>query len=229
MATAMHAAPLPPAHALGRGDEFAASLIHGLGIALSLAGLVILIVITVHSGPPRAVIAASMFGASLVLLYTASTLYHSIHRPDARRVLRRFDHIAIYLLIAGTYTPFTLLALRGGWRWWLFATIWALAAAGIALEFTTLGRRRWLAALVYVGMGWIGLLAFGPLHTALAGGGVALVLAGGIAYTLGVPFYLWRRLPYHHTVWHLFVLAGSTLHFLAVVLYVLPLAAPGLA
>ncbi len=225
----MHAAPLPPAHALGRGDELAASLIHGLGIALSLAGLVILIAITVRSGPPRAVIAASMFGASRVLLYTASTRYHSIHRPGARRALRRFDHIAIYLLIAGTYTPFTLLALHGGWRWGLFATIWALAAAGIALEFTTLGRRRWLAALVYVGMGWTGLLAFGPLHAALAGGGVALVLAGGIAYTLGVPFYLWRRLPYHHTVWHLFVLAGSTLHFLAVVLYVLPLATPGAA
>ncbi|MDE1957655.1 MAG: hemolysin III family protein [Xanthomonadaceae bacterium] len=225
----MHAAPLPAAPALGRGDELAASLIHGLGIALSLAGLATLTVITAHSGPPRAVIAASVFGVSLVLLYTASTLYHSIHRPGARRALRRFDHIAIYLLIAGTYTPFTLLALHGGWRWGLFTAIWALAATGIALEFTSLGRRRWLAALVYVGMGWIGLLAFGPLHAVLAGGGVALVLAGGLAYTLGVPFYLWRRLPYHHTLWHLFVLAGSTLHFLAVLLYVLPLAVPGAA
>ena len=225
----MHAAPLPAAHALGRGDEFAASLVHGLGIALSLAGLVILTMVAVRSGPPRAVVATSVFGASLVLLYTASTLYHSIHRPDARRALRRFDHIAIYLLIAGTYTPFTLLVLHGSWRLGLFTAIWTLAATGIALEYTGLGRRRWLAALVYVGMGWTGLLAFGPLHAALAGGGVALVLAGGIAYTLGVPFYLWRRLPYHHTVWHLFVLAGSTLHFLAVLLYVLPLAAPGAA
>ena len=225
----MPAVSLPVAHHLGRGDELAASLIHGLGIALSITGLVILTVITARSGPPRAVIAASVFGASLVLLYTASTLYHSIHQPGARRALRRFDHIAIYLLIAGTYTPFTLLALHGGWRWGLFAAIWTLAAVGIALEYTALGQRRWLAALVYVGMGWIGLLAYGPLHAALASGGLALVLAGGVAYTLGVPFYLWRRLPYHHTVWHLFVLAGSTLHFLAVLLYVLPLAAPGAA
>jgi hemolysin III len=168
------------------------------------------------------VTASAVYGSSLILLYTASTLYHSVRGEAAKRRLRTCDHIAIYLLIAGTYTPFTLVALPGAWGWALFATIWSLALLGSALELGLLGHRRGLAVLLYVAMGWVGMVAFKPLLEHLQAGGMALLVAGGVAYTLGVPFYLWRRLPYHHTVWHCFVLAGSVLHFLAVLLYVLP-------
>jgi hemolysin III len=140
----------------------------------------------------------------------------------AKRVLRTFDHIAIFLLIAGTYTPFTLIALPGAWGWGLFCAIWALALMGSALELGLLKRYRRLAVLMYVAMGWVGLIAFKPLSEHLQFGGMVLLIAGGVTYTLGVPFYLWRKLPYHHTVWHFFVLAGSVLHYLAVLLYVIP-------
>jgi len=163
-----------------------------------------------------------VFGASLVLLYTASTLYHSIPAAGAKPTLRALDHIAIYVLIAGTYTPFTLIALPATCGWSLFAAVWALALAGSALELGLLKRYHKLAVLLYVGMGWIGMVAFKPLSEHLQAGGTALLVAGGLAYTLGVPFYLWRRLPYHHALWHVFVLAGSVLHFLAVLLYVIP-------
>ena len=126
------------------------------------------------------------------------------------------------MLIAGTYTPFTLIVLPGAWGWSLFAAVWALALVGSALELGVLKRYHKLAVLLYIGMGWIGLVAFGPLSKQLHVGGTALLLAGGVAYTLGVPFYLWRKLPYHHALWHVFVLAGSVLHFLAVLLYVIP-------
>ncbi|MEW9625762.1 PAQR family membrane homeostasis protein TrhA [Rhodanobacter geophilus] len=205
-----------------RGDEFASSLLHGAGIVLSIGGLAILVAFAARRGDARAVTASAVYGVTLVLLYTASTLYHAVHVPAARPLLRTLDHIAIYLLIAGTYTPFTLIALPGAWGWSLFATVWALALAGSALEFGWFRRWRRLAVLLYVGMGWIGMLAFKPLAAHLQTGGMALLIGGGVAYTLGVPFYLWRKLPYQHTLWHAFVLAGSVLHYFAVLLYVLP-------
>ena len=214
----------PRPSVLSLHDERVSMLIHALGIAFSSVGLVLLIVAAAEIGQVRALLVAVVFGGALLLMYSASTLYHAVRGIDAKRRLRRLDHIAIYLLIAGTYTPFTLLALRGTWGWGLFAAIWVLAGLGSMLEFSSWGQRRWLAALVYVGMGWIGVFAFAPLHAVLAGGGLALLLAGGLAYTLGVPFYLWRRLPFHHSIWHVFVLAGSVLQFLAVLLYLLPLA-----
>lgn len=204
------------------GDELASSLIHGIGIVLSIAGLATLVAFAALRGNALAVVACAVFGTSLVLLYTASTLYHSISVAAAKPALRTLDHIAIYVLIAGTYTPFTLIALPGSWGWSLFAAVWALALAGSALELGLLKRYHKLAVLLYVGMGWLGMVAFEPLSKHLQAGGVALLLAGGLAYTLGVPFYLWRKLPYHHALWHVFVLAGSVLHFLAVLLYVLP-------
>ncbi len=204
------------------GDELASSLIHGIGIVLSIAGLAVLVAFAALHGNALAVIACAVFGASLVLLYTASTLYHSISAAAAKPTLRALDHIAIYVLIAGTYTPFTLIALPGVRGWSLFATVWVLALVGSALELGLLKRYHKLAVLLYVGMGWIGIVAFGPLSAHLQTGGTALLLAGGLAYTLGVPFYLWRKLPYHHALWHVFVLAGSVLHFLAVLLYVIP-------
>jgi hemolysin III len=204
------------------GDELASSVIHGIGIVLSIAGLAVLVAFAALHGNALAVVACAVFGSSLVLLYTASTLYHSISVAAAKPTLRALDHIAIYVLIAGTYTPFTLIALPGPWGWSLFAAVWTLAVAGSALELGLLGRHHKLAVLLYIGMGWIGMIAFGPLSAHLQAGGIWLLLGGGAAYTLGVPFYLWRKLPYHHALWHVFVLAGSTLHFLAVLLYVIP-------
>jgi hemolysin III len=204
------------------GDELASSVIHGVGIALSIAGLAVLVAVAVLHGDALTVVACAVFGTSLVLLYTASTLYHSISVAAAKPALRAFDHIAIYVLIAGTYTPFTLIALPGVWGWSLFLAVWTLALAGSALELGLLKRYHKMAVLLYVGMGWIGMVAFEPLSKHLQTGGTALLLAGGLAYTLGVPFYLWRRLPYHHALWHVFVLAGSVLHFFAVLLYVIP-------
>lgn len=204
------------------GDELASSVIHGIGILLSIAGLATLVAYAALVGEARAIVSSAVFGTTLILLYTASTLYHAIPGELAKRVLRTLDHIAIFLLIAGTYTPFTLVALPGAWGWSLFAAIWALAIAGSALELGVLKRYRKFAVLLYVAMGWVGMVAFKPLSAHLETGGMALLIAGGVAYTAGVPFYLARRMPYHHTVWHFFVLAGSVLHYLAVLLYVIP-------
>jgi hemolysin III len=213
---------MAPAPRYAFGDELASSIVHGIGIVLSIGGLAALVALSARHGEARDVIASAVFGATLVLLYTASTLYHAVPVPKAKPVLRTLDHIAIYLLIAGTYTPFTLIALPGRWGWSLFAAVWMLAALGSALEFGVLRRYRKLSVLLYIGMGWIGMIAFKPLMAHLQTGGMLLLVAGGLAYTLGVPFYLWRRLPYHHSVWHCFVLAGSVLHYLAVLLYVIP-------
>jgi hemolysin III len=213
---------MTPAPRYTFGDELASSIVHGIGIVLSIAGLAALVALSARYGEVRDVVASAVFCASLVLLYTASTLYHAVPVPKAKPVLRTLDHIAIYLLIAGTYTPFTLIALPGRWGWSLFAAVWTLAALGSVLEFGALRRFRKLSVLLYIGMGWIGMIAFKPLMAHLQTGGMLLLVAGGLAYTLGVPFYLWRRLPYHHSVWHCFVLAGSVLHYLAVLFYVIP-------
>lgn len=213
---------MTPAPRYTFGDELASSIVHGIGIVLSIGGLAALVALSARHGEAREVIASAVYGATLVLLYTASTLYHAVPVARAKPVLRTLDHIAIYLLIAGTYTPFTLIALPGRWGWSLFVAVWTLAALGSALEFGALKRYRKLSVLLYIGMGWIGMVAFKPLMAHLQTGGMVLLVAGGLAYTLGVPFYLWRRLPYHHSVWHGFVLAGSVLHYLAVLLYVIP-------
>ena len=207
-----------------RVDELASSVLHGIGIVLSISGLVTLVAFAALHGGARTIAASAVYGATLVLLYTASTLYHAIPVTAAKPVLRMLDHIAIYLLIAGTYTPFTLMALSGAWAWGLFGLVWTLALVGSVLELGWFRRFRWMAVLLYVGMGWIGVVAFGPLAERLHGGGMALLIGGGLAYTLGVPFYLWRKLPFQHALWHAFVLAGSVLHYFAVLFYVLPAA-----
>jgi hemolysin III len=168
------------------------------------------------------VTASAVFGATLILMYTVSTIYHAVPVHVAPRVLSRLDHIAIHLLIAGTYTPFALITLGGARGWWLFGAIWALAVFGSALQFTRLRERNALKIGLYLLMGWLGLLTFAPLSTRLGFGGTALLLAGGAAYTLGVPFHLWKKLRYHNVLWHAFVLLGSVLHFFAVLFYVLP-------
>lgn len=201
-------------------EEIANGLIHGIGILLSIVGLAVLVGFASARGSAVDIVAGSVFGATLIMVYTTSTLYHAISQPGAKQVLRKLDHIAIFLLIAGTYTPFTLSAIGGRLGWTLFAVIWSLAVLGIVFELTFLRRWTWLAVGLYLVMGWIGIVAIKPLAAALDSGGVALVLAGGAAYTLGVLFYLWRRLPYSHAVWHVFVLVGSVLHFLAVLFYI---------
>ena len=203
-------------------EEIVHSAIHGLGIALSIAGLIALVLTARRTGDPWDVVASAVYGVTLILLYLASTLYHSIPHARVKRVLRVIDHSAIYLLIAGTYTPFTLVSLRGPWGWTLFGLIWGLAILGIALKVAAMGRFRGLSLALYLGMGWLALVALRPLTAALAQGGLILLVLGGIAYTSGVLFYVWRRLPYHHAFWHAFVLAGSVLHFFAILLYVVP-------
>jgi hemolysin III len=202
-------------------EELASSLIHGLGIVLSIAGLAALVAVAAREGVARHVASVCVYGASLILLYTASTLYHGIRHERAKPLLRVLDHAAIFLLIAGTYTPFTLISLRGAWGWSLFAIVWALAFAGIALEIAGVKSRKVMASL-YVGIGWVGLIALKPLIASIEPGGLWLLFGGGAAYTLGVPFYLSRRLPFNHALWHAFVLLGSVLQFFAVLFYVLP-------
>lgn len=204
------------------GEELANSLIHGLGIVLSIAGLIALIAAAARSGGTREIASCAIYGITLILLYTTSTLYHSVSRPAPKQILRTLDHVAIFLLIAGTYTPFVLIALRGVWGWSLFGVTWTLAMLGVIFELTELRRYRGMMVALYIGMGWVGLIALKPLVAALPAAGLWLLFGGGVSYTFGVLFYLWRSLRYHHAIWHLFVLGGSVLQYFAVLWYVLP-------
>jgi hemolysin III len=203
-------------------EEFANSVTHGVGLGLSLAGLVVLIILTALRGTTWHVVSCTIYGSTLVILYAASTLYHSIQSARAKRVLRIIDHGAIYLLIAGTYTPFTLVNLRGGLGWTLFGVVWGLAALGIVFKVFHVDRFPIASTLVYLSMGWLVVIAWKPMITLIPLGGIALIAAGGAAYTLGVFFYAAKRIPYNHAIWHVFVLAGSIFHYVAVLLYVLP-------
>jgi hemolysin III len=202
-----------------RGEEIANSLTHGLGAVLAVAGLVVLAFSASRHGTARTVAGCVVFGATLVFLYASSTLYHAVANARAKAVLRVLDHSAIFLLIAGTYTPFTLVSLRGPWGWSLFGVVWGLALAGITLRLALRRRPTALFVTLYLAMGWCVVVAAKPLLAAVAPGGIALLVAGGLAYSVGVVFYVWRR-PYHHAVWHGFVLAGSAFHYAAVLLYV---------
>jgi hemolysin III len=201
-------------------EEAANSLTHGLGAVLAVAGLAVLASVSSRHGTAATVVGCVVFGATLVFLYTISTLYHGVSDPRAKAVLRVLDHSAIFLLIAGTYTPFTLVSLRGPWGWSLFGVVWGIAATGIALRLALRRRPTALFVGLYLAMGWCVVVAAKPLLAAVAPGGIALLAAGGLAYSGGVAFYLWRRLPYHHAIWHGFVLAGSAFHYVAVLRYV---------
>lgn len=206
------------------GEEIANSVTHGVGALASLVALLFLVEAALPHGA-AAVIGNVVFGVSLVLLYISSTIYHSLARNRAKRVFRILDHSAIYLLIAGTYTPFTLGVLRGAWGWTLFALVWGLAVLGVALTASLGVRFPRLSVVVYIGMGWLVAIAVKPLMTHLPPAGLAWLVAGGLAYTGGTAFYGWRRLRFQHTLWHLFVLAGSTCHVVAVLRYAAPLVA----
>lgn len=205
-------------------EEIANSLTHGLGIILSIAGLAVLTAFASLFGSAWHIVSCSIYGATQIFMYTASTLYHSIPLPRAKAVLRLFDHSAIFLLIAGTYTPFALVNLRGPWGWSLLAVIWGLALTGIVLQARLIRHSRWVTTLPYLAMGWAVVVAIKPLIESVAPGGLILLMSGGLAYTVGIIFYIWRRLPFHHAIWHGFVLLGSSLHFFAILFYVIPLA-----
>ncbi len=198
------------------GEEVANSVTHGVGWLLSLFGLAILVTFAAITGGALRVASCAVFGSTLVLLYGASTLYHALPSDRAKHVFRVLDHSAIFLLIAGTYTPLALVAVGGPWGWSLFGAVWALAAVGVLLNTIAHGRWRWLSITLYVTMGWLVVIAIKPLLTSVDTGVLVLIVVGGLAYTVGLVFYGWRRLPYSHAVWHLFVLAGSVLHYLAV-------------
>ena len=203
-------------------EEFANTATHGLGLLLSLAGLAVLVGFSTMNGDAWHITSTSIFGATLVLLYGASALYHGIPHPTAKALLQKLDHAAIYLLIAGTYTPFLLINLRGAWGWSLFGVIWGLAVVGAIMEFVDWKPFKRLSLTLYLGMGWIIVIAIQPLMENLASAGLYLLIAGGLAYSLGVIFYVWEKLPYNHAVWHLFVLAGSIFHYFSILLYVVP-------
>lgn len=191
-------------------------------MVLAIAGLVVMVVFAAIRGTAWHVVSCSLYGTTLVLLFSASTLYHSLPWPRVRRVMKIFDHSAIYLLIAGTYTPFLLGPLRGPWGWSLFGVIWGLALVGIGFKLFFAGRFKLLSTLIYVGLGWIVVIAFRPLWHSLPLGGVLWLVAGGLFYTAGTVFYLGHRIPYNHAIWHVFVLVGSLCHFFSVLLYVIP-------
>jgi hemolysin III len=207
------------------GEEVAHALTHGVGVVLAIAGLTVLVARATLYGDIWHIVGAAIFGATLVLMYAASTVYHAIpaqHLPNAKKVLRIVDHSSIYLLIAGSYTPFTLVTLNGPWGWSLFGVTWSLALVGVVFKIFATGKFERLSLAIYLGMGWCVIVAIKPLLRTLEPGGLILMLAGGLAYSGGVAFYVWEKLRYHHAIWHGFVLTGSVLQYFAVLFYVIP-------
>ena len=202
-------------------EEIASALTHGLGAVTALGAGAVLITLAAIYGDGWQLASAIVFGVALLLLYTASTLYHAIQHPVAKGRLKVFDHCAIYVLIAGTYTPFTLIGLRGPWGWGLFIAIWTLAVAGVAFKLFFTGRFRLLSTIIYIAMGWLVVVALKPMLHALDGFTLGWLLAGGLFYTLGTFFYHRESIRYSHAIWHLFVIGGSVCHFVAVTRQVL--------
>lgn len=204
-------------------EEIANAVTHGVAALMSIAGLAILVGFAVaYSGSPTVITAVSVFGASMIFLYVASTLYHAIPNPKAKQILQRLDHSMIFVLIAGSYTPFCLVTLKGVTGIGLCIAVWSIAIVGIALQGVLIKQSKWLNSLLYLAMGWLVLLVIEPLIESLPNTGLWLLTAGGLSYSLGVIFYVWKTLPYSHAIWHLFVFAGTVLQFLAVLLYVIP-------
>ncbi len=204
-------------------NEMANSITHGIGALLAVAGLVLLVVFSAIYGNAWHVVSVSIYGSTLVLLYIASTLYHSIQAPNAKRILRIIDHSAIYLLIAGTYTPFTLVTLQGVRGWIMFGVIWGLALLGILYKVFFINKLVVISTLFYLLMGWLIIFSIRDLYLSLPLNGLIFLGAGGLSYTLGMLFYAGRDRLFMHAIWHLFVLGGSVCHFFSIFLYVIPL------
>lgn len=200
-------------------EEVANAITHGIGVVFSIVALVLLVVYANLGGDTWRLVAVSIFGSSMLLLYLASTLYHALPQPALKRILRVVDHGAIYLLIAGTYTPFLLGDMRGPWGWGLFGLLWGAALVGIVYKIFFVGKFNFIATMMYLAMGWAVVIALKPAIEMIPMAALILMALGGLAYTSGVVFYLWDRLPYNHAIWHLFVLTGSVFHFAAILGY----------
>lgn len=202
-------------------EEIFNSIIHGLGILLSIAALVVLVVMAALYSDAMTTVSVAIYGCTLVVMYTASTIYHAIRNEKAKRIFKIIDHSAIYGLIAGTYTPFTLVTINGPWGWTLFGVIWGLAILGLLFKLFFTGKYEIISVIIYVCMGWLALIAIEPIYDALPLGGFIWLLVGGLCYTIGVIFYVVdHKIHLTHAIWHAFVLAGSICHFFAVLLYV---------
>ncbi|NUU61460.1 PAQR family membrane homeostasis protein TrhA [Paenibacillus agri] len=206
-----------------RREEVANAITHGIGTVLSVAALVLLVVFASLKGTAWHVVSFSIYGTTMLLLYLNSTLVHSLKEGKAKDLFEFFDHSSIYLFIAGTYTPFLLVAIRGTLGWSLFGIIWGIAAFGVFFKAFFVKKFLFMSTVFYIAMGWLIVIAWSPLSAVVASGGMTLLVAGGILYTLGTVFYVWRAFPFHHAVWHVFVLAGSVTHFFAVLIYLLPI------
>ncbi len=203
-------------------EEIAHSITHGLGIIFSIIALTMMVAYSSMNGDTWHVVSSSIYGASLILMYSASTLYHGVFHIKTKSVLKQLDHAAIYVLIAGTYTPYFLVSLRDSSVSYLFIVLWVIAFLGVLFEFIHIKLLKKISLALYLGMGWLAIFIINPLMQHIDTGGMLLLLAGGIAYTLGVIFYVWEKLPFNHAIWHIFVLAGSVLHFLSIFFYVIP-------
>ncbi len=205
-----------------QGEEIAHAITHGIGAVASIVALVLMVVFAAQRGGARLIVGVSIFGASMVILYSASTLYHALTPKRAKRFFELMDHGAIYLLIAGSFTPFSLVVLGGGWGWSSLAAVWSFAILGIIYEVVM--KRPWkrLSLAFYIGLGWMMLIPAKPIAAVMPREALVLIAAGGVAYTGGAVFYAWRGFRYNHAVWHLFVLAGTVFHFICVMKYVIP-------
>ncbi|MDK8194656.1 hemolysin III family protein [Paenibacillus sp. UMB7766-LJ446] len=206
-----------------RREEVANAVTHGIGAALSVAALVLLIVFSSMKGTAWHVVSFTIYGITMLLLYTSSTLVHAWKDGKVKDLFEIFDHSSIYLFIAGSYTPLLFIAVRGTLGWSLFGVIWAIALLGVIFKAFFTKKFLFMSTIFYIAMGWLIIIAWQPLVAAIPAGGIVLLVAGGLMYTLGTLFYVWRGFPYHHAIWHLFVLAGSILHFFMVLIYLTPL------
>lgn len=210
-------------HTFTKGEEIANSITHGIGIPLSAAALTLLIVFSSMYGNVEHIVTFSIYGATMLFLYLASTLLHSFPAGKVKDLFEIFDHSSIYFFIAGSYTPFMLIVVKGWIGWTLLAVVWSLAIGGTIFKCFFVKKYLYVSTLLYVIMGWLIVLAWKPLALNLSTSGLTLLVIGGVVYSLGSIFYIWRGFKYHHAVWHLFVIAGSSLHFFCVLFYVLPL------
>jgi len=197
------------------GEEIANSISHGTGVGLSIAALVILVVFAAKQSDVWKIVSFSIYGASLIMLFLASTLYHAFPQPKVKRFFRILDHSSIFFLIAGTYTPVMIGTIRGGWGWSFFGVVWGLALLGINLKIFAMGKLKYASTMIYLLMGWMVVIAINPVKEATNPAFLSWMLIGGACFTLGVIFYVWKKLPYHHAIWHLFVLGGAICHFFA--------------
>jgi hemolysin III len=204
------------------GEEIANSITHGIGAGLSVVGLIVLVVLATLYGDVWRIVSFSIYGATLIILYLASTLYHSFRNKRVKKIFKILDHSTIFLLIAGTYTPFLLISLRGVWGWILFGVIWGLSVSGIVFKALFIDRFRKLSVLIYILMGWLCVVAIKQMVVRIPLGGLIGLTAGGVLYTTGVIFYAWRKLKFSHAIWHLFVLGGSICHYFSIFFYLLP-------